>query len=349
MVKAERLPSGSYRIKVLDYKDENGKAHYRSFTGKNKKAVQLEAAQFEASRRGTDRRVDMTVGEALERCIEAKANVISPSTLVAYRAYKSNYLNSLQKIKLSELTQEDVQIAINIESARVSPKTIRNVHGLLSAAIKMFRPELKLYTTLPQKKKPDITIPTEEHMIELLKLTKGTEIEIPILFGAVAGMRMSEIVGAKWRNVDFSTGILKIDSAVVHGIGDKLIEKKPKTIAGYRDVPLPPYVLEVLKDKYNPDEKYITQLTSYMIYGRYKKALKQISPDANYTFHELRHYATSVMIMLGIPAKYIASVLGHATEDMVNRIYGHIMEDKRGAFYERLESYYKGIFARCGF
>ena len=90
MVKVDRLPSGSYRARVLDYTDPDGKAHYRSFTGKNKKAVQLEAAQFEASRKETDRRIDMTVGEALERCIEAKANVISPSTLVAYRAYKNN-------------------------------------------------------------------------------------------------------------------------------------------------------------------------------------------------------------------------------------------------------------------
>ena len=114
MVKVDRLPSGSYRARVLDYTDPDGKAHYRSFTGKNKKAVQLEAAQFEASRKGTDRRIDMTVGEALERCIEAKANVISPSTLVAYRAYKNNYIRSLQKIKLSELTQEDVQVAINV-------------------------------------------------------------------------------------------------------------------------------------------------------------------------------------------------------------------------------------------
>lgn len=350
MVKVDRLPSGSYRARVLDYTDPEGKAHYRSFTGKNKKTVQLEAAQWEAEKTSSGRRKDnITVGEAMEKCVEIKKNVLSPKTYNAYKGYIRNYLDDIKKIKVYELTQEDVQAAINTEAAKHSPKTVRNMHGLLSATLKMFRPAFMLTTVLPQKEKPDITIPTEEHMIELLKLTKGTELEIPVLFGAVAGMRMSEIVGAKWCNVNFSTGILKIDSAVVHGIDNKPIEKKPKTLAGYRDVPLPPYVMEVLKGKYNPEDKYITKLTSDMIYKRYKRALKQVSPDADYTFHELRHYATSVMIMLGIPAKYIASVLGHATEDMVNRIYGHIMDDKKGAFYERLESYYKGIFARCGF
>lgn len=349
MVKVDRLPSGSYRARVLDYTDPDGKAHYRSFTGKNKKAVQLEAAQFEASRKGTDRRIDMTVGEALERCIEAKANVISPSTLVAYRAYKNNYIRSLQKIKLSELTQEDVQVAINVEAARVSPKTIRNVHGLLSAAIKMFRPEMTLYTTLPQKEKPDITIPTEEHMISLFRETKGTEIEIPVLLGAVAGMRLSEIVGLKWENIDFKKGTIKVCSAIVRGENNSTVEKKPKTTAGFRVFGVPPHLINVLKEAYDPEEVYVTSLGSRVIYGRYVAVLKRVCPEAHYTFHELRHYAASVMIMLGIPVKYIADMLGHETEDMVNRVYGHIMQDKKDMVSERLNLYYKDVFQRCNF
>ena len=49
------------------------------------------------------------------------------------------------------------------------------------------------------------------------------------------------------------------------------------------------------------------------------------------------------MIMLGIPVKYIADYLGHETEDMVNRVYGHIMADKKDEMFDRLASYYNGI------
>lgn len=73
MVKVDRLPSGSYRARVLDYTDPDGKAHYRSFTGKNKKAVQLEAAQWEAEKTSSGRRKDnITVVEAMEKCVEVK-------------------------------------------------------------------------------------------------------------------------------------------------------------------------------------------------------------------------------------------------------------------------------------
>ena len=55
------------------------------------------------------------------------------------------------------------------------------------------------------------------------------------------------------------------------------------------------------------------------------------------------------MIMLGIPVKYIADMLGHETEDMVNRVYGHIMQDKKDMVSERLNLYYKDVFQRCNF
>ena len=52
------------------------------------------------------------------------------------------------------------------------------------------------------------------------------------------------------------------------------------------------------------------------------------------------------MIMLGIPVKYIADYLGHETEDMVNRVYGHIIADKKDEMFDRLDDYYNSIFEK---
>lgn len=49
------------------------------------------------------------------------------------------------------------------------------------------------------------------------------------------------------------------------------------------------------------------------------------------------------MILLNIPVKYIADYLGHETEDMVNRVYGHIMRDKKDEIFARLEEYYDNV------
>ena len=37
MATAKKLPSGSWRCRVYDYTDENGKKHYKSFTSDNPK------------------------------------------------------------------------------------------------------------------------------------------------------------------------------------------------------------------------------------------------------------------------------------------------------------------------
>ncbi len=345
MVKVDRLPSGSYRARVLDYTDSEGKAHYRTFTGKNKKTVQLEAAQWEATRQG-GKKTNMTVAEAMERYTESKKNVLSPRTYREYTQTRKNSLKPLHNINIFELTQEEVQTAINIEAENHAPKTVRNMHGVLSSALKMFRPEFVLRTTMPQKEKSDIVIPTEEDVMELIQAVHDTEIELPVLLGALAGMRMSEINGLKWKNVDFSSGIITVNTARVWDIDNNWVEKPPKSHAGYRTVKMIPYLRAEMERLRGADDEYITQLKPYSITDRYQRVLKRVCPGMHYTFHELRHYAASVMIMLGIPVKYIADMLGHETEDMVNRVYGHIMRDKKDVFFERLEEYYSDAFKR---
>lgn len=345
MVKAERLPSGSYRIKVLDYKDEDGKAHYRSFTGKNKKAVQLEAAQFEAQRKD-NRAGNIAVCCAMERYVESKKNVISPRTYREYTQMRKNSLKMLHQINVNDLTREDVQAAVNAEAESHAPKTVRNMHGLLSSALKMFRPDFTLLTTLPQKEKSDIIIPTEEDVMRLIKDVYDTDIELPVLLAALAGMRSSEIVGLKWANVDLGAGTIKVDTALVRDIHNNFVEKAPKSHAGYRIIKMIPYLRDEMSRLYTSDAVFVTPLKANQIYTRYQRALARVCPGAHYTFHELRHYAASVMIMLGIPVKYIADMLGHETEEMVNRVYGHIMRDKKDQFFERLETYYSDTFKR---
>ena len=104
---------------------------------------------------------------------------------------------------------------------------------------------------------------------------------------------------------------------------------------------------EEMMQYFEPDKEFVTELQSYSIYNKYKFALKRCCPGKHYSFHELRHYCASVMIMLGIPVKYIADYLGHETEDMVNRVYGHVMADKKDEMFDRLELYYSKVIPSC--
>lgn len=191
--------------------------------------------------------------------------------------------------------------------------------------------------------------PTPEGGVTAELVDYNTEIELPILLGSISGLRASEILALKWSEVNFEKHIINIKAAKVKGIGKGRVDKLTKTTAGTRTVKILPHVYDALKRHHTPDQEYVTTLTYPQIYSRYKKALKQCCPNKNYSFHELRHYAASVMILLGIPNKYIADYLGHETEDMVNKVYGHIMSDKRDAMFERIKSYYSEVFSKCIF
>ena len=345
MVKIEKLPSGSYRARV-----HLGGGKYKSITGKDKKAVQLEAAQIEAGIKSAQQNDNgMTVEKALESYVESKKNVLSPKTYREYTQIRMNSLESLKNIRVDRLTQEQVQLAINSEAETHAPKTVRNAHGLLSSTLKMFRPDFVLHTTLPMREKNQIVIPTEEDMKALFIETYDTDIELPVLLGSISGLRMSEITGLRWSAIDFEKRTLTVSAAKVTDINNEQVMKTPKSRAGYRTVKLLPQVYDELKRLYDPDKEFVTDLSSCNIYDRYQKHLAKCCPGKHYTFHELRHYAASVMIMLGIPVKYIADYLGHETEDMVNRVYGHIMADKKDEMFKRVEEYYNGIFASCNF
>lgn len=336
----------SWRVKVYA-----GNKKYRSVTAATRaeaiqKAEKLQAELLaEREKPKSDNPYDdLTVAEAMERYVEAKKNALSPKTYREYTQTRKNSLKSLHDIKLGELTQEQVQIAIGEAAVDHEPKTVRNMHGLLSSAIKMFRPDFTLHTKLPQKKKPDIVIPTEADVVALLTEVRGTDIDAPVHLAALCGMRMSEILGLRWDKIDFEKKTICICAAKVRDIDNNIVLKGTKSTAGERTIKMLPAVETALRRvrEAQPDSEFVTDLKSNNIYDRYQKALKAVC-DKHYTFHELRHYAASVMIMLGIPVKYIADYLGHETEDMVNRVYGHIMADKKDEMFDRLASYYNGI------
>ena len=79
MAKAKKLPSGNWRVLVYAGK-ENGKNKYKSFTAPTKKEAEFQAAQYAMERKERENGA-MTVQEAIDRYIDAKEGVLSPSTV----------------------------------------------------------------------------------------------------------------------------------------------------------------------------------------------------------------------------------------------------------------------------
>ena len=340
MPTTEKLPSGMWRTRAF-YKDENGR-HQKSFTAETKKESELQALQFLNSKKKTIKGTDMTLKEAFSAYVKARENVLSPSTVNYYHKLRDTYLKSLIELKLSNITEEGIQYAINVEAKDHAPKTVRNISGALSAVLKAYRPEFVYTVKLPQKEKPEIYIPTSEEIKKLLEHFKDTEMEIPIMLAAFLGLRQSEIVGLKWKNVSEDCKTIKIDSAIVSGEDNKLFEKAPKSTAGNRTLSVPEELAEKLK-KAERHTEYVTQLTATAIYKRFSKALKTLGIK-HFRFHDLRHYNASVMLSLNIPNKYAQARMGHATDNMLKNVYQHLMSEKEKEVNENVNKYFDDLF-----
>lgn len=330
MATAKKLPSGSYRVQLYIGKDANGKRQYKSFTAETKKEAEFLAAQYNQLNIDICRSEEL-LSDAVERYIKSKENILSPSTVRGYYVVLHNYLPELMTAKLKDITAERIQVAFNDFAKNHSPKTCRNAHGLISAVLKVNRPEIQLNTTLPQKQKRDIYVPDENEVQKIQSLAKGTDIEIPFLLAVQCGLRASEISGLTL--ADVHDDCITIRQARVDGL-DGATLKAPKSISGYRKIPISRELHDFLTE--NADRERVCNLTACEISSYWGKFRARHGLNSALNFHALRHHFASKCLLLGMPQKYTAELMGHSSLDMIEKVYQHTFPSAMEIYAERL-------------
>lgn len=337
MAKAEKLKSGNWRAKAYMGTDENGKKIFQSFTASTKKEAEYLAAECVLKKK--EKVQNQTVGEAIDKYISIKENILSPTTIAGYRKIRRNNLQMLMDIPVQKLTQELVQKAVNDDSKRLSAKTVTSAHGLLSAAMAIYNPDFHLHTTLPriQKKYKDLPEPAE-----IIKAVEGTEIELPVLMGLCLGMRMSEIRGV--RKKDINGYCLTIQNVVVTAEGKHIAKEQTKTNNSTRKLRLPERIVKLIaQSEVENEDDYIIKLSGQAIYKRFMRIIEK-SGLPKMTFHDLRHINASVMLKLGIPDKYAMERGGWSTTNTLKSVYQHTFSAEREVVDNQIEDYFNTIF-----
>lgn len=328
MATARKLPSGNWRVRAY-----LGNGEYKSFTAESKKEAEYMAAEYLAKNKKSPQ--DMTVYEAIDKYINSKSNILSPTTIANYRVILKNDLQSIMQVKLKDLTQEAVQIEINAMVKTLSPKTISNAHGLLVSTLKIYHPYFTLNTTLPQRQKKIKSLPSAKDIIEAVK---GTEIEIPVLIAIWLGLRMSEIRGLRRSSIT-DDGCLIIDNVIVTVDGKHIEKNRTKTSGSKRKIEIPTYILNLINKS---DSEYIVPLTGQAIYKRFVRQIKKHGLP-HMTFHDLRHVNASVMLQLGVPDKYAMERGGWSTNSTLKSVYQHTFTDERKLIDQRIDDYFNEI------
>lgn len=325
----KKLPSGRWYVQVMI------DGHRRGQTFDTEKEAVYWAAGVKAKAKEAAKSPrELTVGEAIDRYIESKNTVLSPSTVAGYRRIRANQLQELMPVRLSSLTQERVQKAINAMAKTKSPKTVHNAHSLLTAAMADFYPELHLRTTLPKKERVDIVVPSEEDIAAIAAAVRGKSVELPVLLAMWLGLRMSEIRGLTWDCI--GEDIIHIKQALVdEGL------KTTKTYHSNRILPLPSYIRALIEAQPRKGE-FIIPDSRRAINSRFDYYIKKAGIK-HYRFHDLRHVNASVMLALNVPDKYAMRRMGHATNNMLKTVYQHTMSEKERQVDAVIDQYFRDL------
>lgn len=321
-----------WRCLVYDYTDSDGKRHYRSFTADTKKAAELAAAQYVSQEKTNP--TDLTFDNCLDSYIQQRSAVLSPATIKEYKSAKERHFTTIRDKNIYRITQKDIQNEINLLSLTLSPKSVRNAHGLISAVFRSYRPEFALHTVLPKNMPPNIYVPSDGEIKQLMTAIKGTRMELPVLLAAFGPMRRGEIAALRAENINGNT--VHVCENMVQNEKNEWIIKTPKSYAGDRYIEYPDFVADLWS---NIHSGRIISMNPMMITHCFEHNLKQAGLP-HFRFHDLRHYSASIQHALGIPDAYIMQRGGWANDGVLKSVYRHTLADKEQAMTDKINTHF---------
>lgn len=315
----QKLPSGSYRIKQM----HKGKYYCITVDHKpsKKEATILLAEKFQDIE---DKGSANTFETCAKEYINSKSNILSPSTINGYEKVLRQIDEEFKGKNINDITQLDIQKEVNRYADGRKAKTVANLHGFISAVLGLFRPNMKISTTLPQKVKFEPYTPTNDDIKNILKASKdNTKYHICFQLG-VLSLRRSEVCALTLEDIDFDNNLLTINKALVINSNNELVIKPlTKTTDGMRTIPIPQSLADEIRQN-----GFIIDVQPHMLV----KTLHDYQKELNiplFRFHDLRHYFASYAHELGISDADILASGGWKSDYTMKRVYRHAMEEQQ--------------------
>lgn len=270
-----------------------------------------------------------------------------PSTFKDYLCYIERHINpAIGHYKLKDLRPEHLQALYNAKYQEgLSISTIKQIHTVLHSALDqalkngLVNRNVSEATTLPKgKPKREIRILSLEEQQRFIAALEGERLKTAFLVELASGLRIGELLALRWKDVNFKDGYIEVRRSlqrvrIFDGGNSKktaLAFQEPKTEAGKRIVPLPPVIIEELKQhrKKQLEEKlkagalyedndlvFATELGTPIDPRNFERLFYRIREkaglDKSVNFHALRHtYATRLLEANEHP-KVVQELLGH--------------------------------------
>ncbi len=296
------------------------------------------------------------------------------------------------QLRLCTMKPSDVTRLYNylLEERGLKVSTIDSVHTVLHQVLEMAvkedylrtnvadnaLKELKQAHTIKSEHRKALTVAEQRLFIDFLKAENTPYHHWYPVFEVMidTGMRVGEITGLRWSDIDLDEGIITVDHTLVYyRHEDKSCSfnvHSTKTKAGTRTIPMFPEVKEAfLMEKAFQEmnklrcKSVIDGYTDFIFINRFgmvqhqgtlNKALRRIIRDCNerqfkkggknpvllpsFSCHSLRHTFTTRMVEEGVKIKVIQDILGHADFSTTMDIYTDVTKELKKREFDELHA-----------
>lgn len=405
MAAIEKRGENSYRLTVSCGYDKNGKkivkrktidlSHIKPNKQKeeaNKQWILLKNEIEKGLFLDTDK---ITFEDFIEKWLKDYAeHELAPKTLHRYKELLNTRiipalghikLNKLQPTHLTEFYNNLREDGIRSDGkpGGLSERTILHHHRLISSILTcavqwqflLNNPALRVKPPKVEKKEAKhFNIEQTEYILELME-NEPIKYRTMITLAIYGGMRMGELTALEWQDVNFDTGLLRINKSLQHLKDKGTFVKSTKNETSNRIISLPSSAIALLReyklwqncekaklgDLWNDEYTNIfTTLNGKPMFPStiskwFNKFIKRHNeaimnddtiPDKdkekylldNVNFHGLRHTSATLLINQGVDVTTVSKRLGHARTSTTTDIYAHSLKKADTEAADKLEN-----------
>lgn len=305
----------------------------------------------------------MTVAEYLTLYLEvhAEPNFKPTSYDTEKTIIESRIIPVLGKTKLQELSPLAIKQFYAGLSKKYSSDYVRNIHGVMRRAMRLAYTDFELLEAnimdkvkTPKVEKKEMDFWTLEEWTHFLDVASYHRHYIFFSLAIRAGMRRGEVLGLRWRDIDFNRKTITVQQQVNWTRAGIIFQKVPKTKGSNRKVELDEFLIQELKERRKVVVANKLQLgEAYSKHDlvccyengeplkpkRIEEAMDVLSRKAEVKkirIHDLRHTHASFLLYIGTNPKVAAERLGMSPQQF-NERYSHLLPTMQKETVSRIE------------
>lgn len=353
-----RRKDGRWEGQLTTGYDQHGRRRRRSYFGETKLEVleKMGKAKLEVAAGTYAPPSKLTVGAFLDQW---HRDVVvpnrSPKTAYNYGRTLELYLKpSLGGHRLDRLNAAQVEgMLAEMSRAGKSPRNRQLTLATLTAALNqavqwgILRENPCKRVTKPKVAKKRPVFWTPEELSRFLAAARGERLEALFVVAATTGMRLGEILGLRWVDVDLRQGEINVRQQLSE-FGGRLEFRRPKTDSGDRLIPVPDSTISALR---RHRERLVAEgLAACQIvfptragtpHGQSnltRRAFARITKAAGVPkikFHGIRHSYLTLLLANGVDVKTVQELAGHSDPMVTLTTYTHVLPNAKRAAADR--------------